>query len=75
MISEFIRGIVKKRTINFEINTTMLETDDSPTSFKESEIKSLTIVIATTLNKSDMCTDSILNTENIDSKSLINELT
>ena len=52
----------------------MLETDDSPTSFKESDIKSLIIVIATTLNNSDICTDSILKTENIANSSLINEL-
>ena len=42
--------------------------------FKESDIKSLIIVITTTLNNSDICTDSILKTVNIANSSLINEL-
>ena len=74
IISELISGIVIKRIINFDIKTTMLETVASPASFKESEIKSLIIVIATTLNKSDICIDSILKTVNIDNKLLRNEL-
>lgn len=71
IINELRSGIVINKTINLVINKIILAIDDSPVSFNESDTKSPITVIAITLNKSDICSELMLNVVKIKTKSLI----